>query len=58
MIAWGRVEGGVHFPTDVLMGVPVGIAIGYLVPALHRKTADSPLSVSVAPTSLRIRLTL
>ncbi len=55
---WGRVEGGAHFPTDVLVGVPVGIAIGYLVPWLHRRTADSALSISVAPTSVRMRLTL
>ncbi len=58
LATWGRVEGGAHFPTDVLMGVPVGIAIGYLVPALHRRSADSALSVSVAPTSVRIRLNL
>jgi membrane-associated phospholipid phosphatase len=58
LVAWGRAAGGVHFPTDVVLGVPVGIAIGYLVPALHRRAADSSLSVSVAPTSVRIRLNL
>ncbi len=57
VVSFARVNGGVHFPTDVLMGAAVGSALGYFVPALHRRPADSALSVSVAPTSVSIRLT-
>ena len=32
-----RVKGGKHFPTDVLTGLAVGAATGYLVPRLHKK---------------------
>jgi membrane-associated phospholipid phosphatase len=58
LVAYARVEGGVHFPTDVIMGAAVGSALGYLVPTLHRSTTDSALSLSVGPTAVGIRLTL
>ncbi len=58
LVAYARVEGGVHFPTDVLIGAAFGSALGYLVPVLHRSPADSALSVSVAPTGVGIHLTL
>lgn len=32
-----RVGGGRHFPTDVLAGLAVGGAVGWLVPHLHRR---------------------
>lgn len=32
-----RVRSGQHFPTDVISGYAVGAAIGYGIPALHRK---------------------
>ncbi len=34
--AFLRVEGGKHFPTDVLIGYLVGAGIGILVPELHK----------------------
>ncbi len=34
-MGWFRVRGGRHFPTDVLAGLVVGGAIGWLVPRLH-----------------------
>lgn len=37
IVAGLRVAGGDHFPTDVLTGFACGSAIGYLVPAWHRK---------------------
>jgi membrane-associated phospholipid phosphatase len=49
--AIARVEAGVHFPTDVLVGAIVGSAIGYTIPMLH-KTKTEKLSFSVFPTGL------
>lgn len=31
-----RIKGGKHFPTDVLTGLAVGAATGYLIPKFHR----------------------
>ena len=36
-MGWLRVRGGRHFPTDVLTGLAVGGAVGWLVPHLHRR---------------------
>lgn len=46
-----RVEAGVHFPTDVLMGAVVGSAIGYFIPVLHKET-DEKFSFMVFPGQL------
>ena len=35
VIGWGRIAGGVHFYTDVLTGLGVGVATGAVVPLLH-----------------------
>lgn len=56
LTAYGRVKGGVHFPSDVLTGAALGAAIGYLVPALHRVDADEGVSLSVGPGSVQLRL--
>jgi undecaprenyl-diphosphatase len=37
-----RVRAGVHFPTDVIAGTFVGVAIGILVPHLHRHASELP----------------
>lgn len=55
--AVARVEAGVHFPTDVLVGALVGSAIGYLIPVLH-KTKTEKLSFSVFPNYMRIGYSL
>lgn len=49
--AIARVEAGVHFPTDVLMGAVVGSAIGYFIPVLHKST-QAKVSVAVFPNQL------
>jgi membrane-associated phospholipid phosphatase len=49
--AIARVEAGVHFPTDVLMGAVVGSAIGYFIPVLHKET-DEKFSFMVSPGQL------
>ena len=36
LVSYFRYASGSHFPTDILVGVITGIAIGYIVPALHR----------------------
>jgi len=35
--AWLRVEAGKHFPSDVIVGLLWGSAIGYGIPTLHKK---------------------
>lgn len=42
----GRVLSGKHFPTDVIAGVAIGAAIGFMVPALHDRR-----DVQVAPVA-------
>jgi membrane-associated phospholipid phosphatase len=56
LTAYGRVKAGVHFPTDVLAAALVGTAVGYLVPAIHRRDGDSGVSVSAGLGSIQIRL--
>lgn len=34
-VGWLRVEGGKHFPSDVIVGALLGTAVGLAVPALH-----------------------
>jgi membrane-associated phospholipid phosphatase len=46
--AYLRVRAGKHYPSDVLTGFLIGGAIGYLVPALHKKPlSERMLNVSV-----------
>ena len=42
-----RVIGGKHFYSDVLVGGLVGVAVGFVVPALHRIDGDK----GTAPTA-------
>jgi undecaprenyl-diphosphatase len=37
LTGYGRVGGGMHFPTDVLAGALLGGSIGVLVPGWHRR---------------------
>ncbi|MEO0814940.1 MAG: phosphatase PAP2 family protein [Myxococcota bacterium] len=39
--AYGRVRAGRHFYTDVLAGVILGSAVGFLVPKLHERDTDN-----------------
>ncbi|MCA9597168.1 MAG: phosphatase PAP2 family protein [Myxococcales bacterium] len=52
VVCWGRVRGGVHFPTDVIAGAMAGIGIGVIVPHLHREAQlkQRPVWVGVLPT--------
>ena len=44
-----RVAAGRHFPTDVLVGVVAGTAVGVLVPYYHRRKLDQGFFVTAAP---------
>ncbi|MBP7459842.1 MAG: phosphatase PAP2 family protein [Candidatus Delongbacteria bacterium] len=45
-----RYHSGNHFPTDILAGAAVGSAIGYAIPALHRrKSTAQGFQLSVFP---------
>ena len=44
-----RVKAGKHFPTDVITGYIVSGAIGYLIPQIHKTTADQNMSLQVVP---------
>jgi membrane-associated phospholipid phosphatase len=56
LTAYARVEAGVHYPSDVIAGAIVGGAIGYLVPALHRKDAGDRLGLVAGPERLGLRV--
>ncbi len=42
-----RYDAGMHFPTDIITGALIGSAVGYLIPVLHKKNADSGLQVII-----------
>jgi undecaprenyl-diphosphatase len=41
-VSYERVRSGNHFPTDVIGGAMAGIAVGVLVPHLHRHKEEAP----------------
>lgn len=47
-VGYYRYKAGQHFPTDILVGVGVGAAVGILVPEIHKKIEDIPL-LSLSP---------
>jgi len=50
-VAMLRVQAGMHFPTDVIVGALMGSAFGVVIPALHRNRALS--NIAIAPLTLR-----
>ncbi len=48
-VGYLRYRGFLHFPTDVLLGIGVGAAVGTLVPHLHKITGKMDKQVSVIP---------
>jgi hypothetical protein len=59
-VAWGRVRGGAHFPTDVIAGAMAGIGVGALVPHLHREAEvkQRPVWIGSGPEGSDYGLTL
>ncbi|NUN71178.1 MAG: phosphatase PAP2 family protein, partial [Bacteroidetes bacterium] len=54
-----RVTSGAHFLSDIAVGAAVGTAIGYTIPALHRRTDNSwSLAPAVTPQGSALRFTL
>jgi membrane-associated phospholipid phosphatase len=48
-VGYLRYRGFLHFPTDVLLGIGVGAAVGTLVPHLHKITSKMDSEVSILP---------
>jgi hypothetical protein len=48
-VCLGRVMGGVHFPSDIMVGAAMGVAAGTLLPLLHAKPRDKSDLVFVSP---------
>jgi hypothetical protein len=60
LVSWGRVRGGLHFPTDVIAGAMAGIGVGALVPHLHREEQPKqrPIWIGGGPADADFGLTL
>jgi membrane-associated phospholipid phosphatase len=53
IVTYCRYKNGEHFPTDILVGVPLGAAIGIIVPHLHlQNRKNQNLSFYPAPGGL------
>jgi hypothetical protein len=44
-----RVEAGMHFPTDVIVGGIAGMGLGIAVPELHRVVPLPPVRLGLVP---------
>jgi membrane-associated phospholipid phosphatase len=47
--AWWRHRGGLHFPSDILLGIAQGTATGILVPRLHRSKWFKNKNLTILP---------
>ena len=45
IVAYFRYRQGQHFPTDILVGIPLGAFIGIIVPQLHKSSNKTNLSI-------------
>jgi membrane-associated phospholipid phosphatase len=59
-VAYGRVRGGAHFPTDVIAGAMAGVGVGALVPHIHREAElkQRPVWIGTGPDGSDYGLTL
>ena len=55
LMGYLRVKGGKHYPTDVITGLAVGGAIGFLIPHLHKKERKG---LNILPTNSGVILFL
>ena len=49
LTGYGRIGGGMHFPSDVIAGALIGAAWGLVIPELHRRGVS--VDATVAPTA-------
>jgi membrane-associated phospholipid phosphatase len=58
LVGWYRIQGGKHFPSDVVVGGLLGAAAGVLVPELHRRIKNDHVGIVplVAPDLLGLHL--
>jgi len=49
--AYMRLRGGMHFPSDVLLGTATGVLAGVLVPQYHKTKSTKPSSMTIMPYS-------
>jgi len=50
-MAYMRLKGGMHFPSDVIIGATIGTLSGILVPQYHKTKSTSGASMSILPYS-------
>jgi hypothetical protein len=55
LVAYYRYKDGQHFPSDILIGIPLGAMIGIVVPQLHK--VNNKTNLSIIPTYKGIQLT-
>ncbi|MCR6640715.1 MAG: phosphatase PAP2 family protein [Sporocytophaga sp.] len=48
LVGYFRYQNGQHFPTDIIAGIPIGVALGILIPEIHKRKKDS--NISIIPT--------
>jgi membrane-associated phospholipid phosphatase len=44
-MAYMRLEAGMHFPSDLLLGISMGVAAGVLIPHFHKQKKNGDLTV-------------
>jgi hypothetical protein len=44
-MSYMRLQGGLHFPSDLALGISMGVLAGVLIPDLHKSKKNSDLSV-------------
>jgi hypothetical protein len=44
-----RYRGMLHFPTDIMLGLGIGAAVGILNPHFHKITSKSKKEMSIVP---------
>jgi len=50
-MAYTRLMGGMHFPSDVLIGAAIGTLSGILVPHFHKTKSTKAPDISILPYS-------
>jgi membrane-associated phospholipid phosphatase len=46
LVGYFRYKNGQHFPTDIIAGIPIGVALGILIPEIHKIRDKSSISIT------------